>query len=59
MKYTKVQLLSALIGVGAFADTVFTLLTDNASLLIDIGFTVKVVSDVKLTGLIVEHFQLH
>jgi hypothetical protein len=37
MKYTKSTIIKCTYRVGAFADTVFTLLTDNASLLIDIG----------------------
>lgn len=56
MKYTKVQIMSALIGIGAFLDTTFQLLTDNASLLIEVGVKPKWVSVLRLAGLIVGLF---
>jgi hypothetical protein len=44
MKFTKTQIISAFIGAGAFLDTLFQLVTDNVSLLIEAGIEPKVVS---------------
>jgi hypothetical protein len=56
MKFTKTQIISAFIGAGAFLDTMFQLVTDNVSLLIEAGIEPKIVSIVRLVGLIIGIF---
>jgi hypothetical protein len=56
MKFTKTQIISAFIGAGAFLDTIFQLITDNVSLLIEVGIEPKIVSVVRLVGLIIGIF---
>lgn len=56
MNLTKIQILSGLIGFGAILDTAFQLLTDNVSLLVEVGLEPKLVSVIKLIGLMVSIF---
>lgn len=53
---TKTQFLSALIGVSAVLDTAYEVLTENASLLVELGVNPKIVLIAKLAGLIVAIF---
>ena len=46
------QLITAFIGLGAVLDTAYSVLTANASVLTDLGVNPKLISIVKLSGMI-------
>jgi hypothetical protein len=46
------QLITAFIGLGAILDTAYSVLTANASLLTELGIDTKVISIIKLGGII-------
>jgi hypothetical protein len=46
------QLITAFIGLGAILDTAYSILTQNASVLTDLGVNPKLISVVKLSGMI-------
>ncbi len=56
MKFTKIQIISALIGIGAFLDTVVAFVTSNESLLTEFGVSSKWASIIKLIGLLITLF---
>lgn len=56
MNFTKVQIISALIALGAVIDTLVVFVTDNESVLSEFGITPKWASLIKLTGLLVTVF---
>jgi hypothetical protein len=56
MKFTKVQILGVLIGLGAFLDTLYGVLTDNISILTELGVSPKVTLIVKLSGMFIALF---
>jgi hypothetical protein len=52
MKITTKQLITAFIGLGAILDTAYSVLTENASVLTDLGVNPKLISIVKLSGMV-------